>query len=481
VTNKGAADTGVIIQPVILSGGAGSRLWPLSRRLKPKQFLPLYSSLTLFQETIKRLQGDLFSASMVVCNDEHRFLVAEQFRDLGVTPQDILLEPVARNTAPAITVAAIRAMEADPSALLLVLPSDHVIEDVERFHDAVRIAAKAAACGSLVTFGIPPNAPETGYGYIRQGEPIANINGCFQIDRFVEKPDLETAQAYLASKEYTWNSGMFVFSAARFLEEMERLQPDITTACRQAVEKGAKDLDFFRLDKEAFSKACAISVDYAVMEQTSSAAVVPVDPKWNDVGAWSALWSMGNKDENGNVTIGDVLTDDVSNSYVHSDKPLLAVVGVEDIVVVATDDAVLVTSRKKAQDVRVVSDWLNKKGRSEHISHTRVYRPWGHYQTTDAGERFLVKQLVVNPGAKLSLQRHHHRAEHWVVVAGTALVTNGDQVLSLGENQSTYIPLGAKHRLENPGDTPLRLIEVQSGEHISEDDIERLEDTYGRT
>jgi len=467
--------------PVILSGGAGTRLWPLSRRLRPKQFLELASSRSLFADTLARVRGDQFVDPIIICNEDHRFLVAEEFRQIEMDFQSIVLEPVARNTAPAIAAAATRIAAEDPDALMLVLPSDHVIGNVSAFHHAVENAAKAAKNNSLVTFGIDPTGPETGYGYIQTGASLENLPDCSKISRFVEKPDAATASSYLTSGDYVWNSGMFLFSAEAYLQELERFHPEMVLACKEAVEGGETDLTFFRLNAEAFANSPSISVDYAVMEKTERAVVVRADMGWSDVGAWSALSELGTPDDAGNVTGGDVLLHDTQNSYVRSERPLVAAVGVEDLVIVATDDAVLVAPKDRAQDVRYIVERLRASERSEHESHTRVYRPWGHYQNLDHGPGFLVKQIVVKPGAKLSLQYHHHRAEHWVVVEGEARVTNGDETLILKSNQSTYIPVGARHRLENPSTEPLRLIEVQSGDYIGEDDIVRLEDDFGRS
>ncbi len=468
------------VVPVILSGGAGTRLWPLSRRLRPKQFLCLHSGETLFGATLRRVDGDAYAPALVVCNEDHRFLVAEAFREAGVEPRDIVLEPAPRNTAPAITAAAMVLADGDPGAIMLVVPSDHVIDDTVGFHAAVATAAGAAVDGHLVTFGIEPAAPETGYGYIRAGTGLDSQVGCHLVEAFVEKPDAATAAEYLASGNHLWNSGMFVFRADRLIEEMAHHCPRLVETCRRAVGSATRDLGFLRLDKASFEAAESVSVDYAVMEKTSDAVVVRTNMGWSDVGAWSALWGIGNEDSNGNVALGDVFTADTRNSYIRSDNRLVAAIGVEDLVIVATDDAVLVVPKDRAQEVRRAVDWLNEEGRDEHVSHTRVYRPWGYYQNLDQGAGFLVKQLVVKPGARLSLQYHNHRAEHWVVVEGTATITNGEEILTLSENQSVYIPKGTRHRLENAGETRLRLIEVQSGDYIGEDDIVRLEDSYGR-
>ena len=469
------------IIPVILSGGSGSRLWPLSRKLRPKQFLALYTDNSLFRDTLDRVVGDMFAPPLAICNDDHRFLVAETFREAGLEGGDIILEPLARNTAPAIAAAAISVANTDPDALMLVLPSDHVITDEAGFHKAVAIAARAATAGGLVTFGMSPSKPETGYGYIRRGHALDNIEGGFEVDRFVEKPDAATAKDYLQSGDYLWNSGMFLFRSGALIEEMQRHCPEIVATCRDAVAKGQRDLTFLRLDEAAFAASTSISMDHAVMEKTDRAVVVPASFGWSDIGAWSALWDISDSDGNNNVVLGDAIIDDVSGCYIRSEKPLIAAIGVSDLVIVATDDTVLVAPKGRAQEVKTIVDRLAAEGRHEHETHSRVFRPWGHYQNLEEGPGFLVKRIMVKPGEKLSLQYHDHRAEHWIVVSGTATVTNGDDVLSLSENQSTYIPLGAQHRLENKTDEELHLVEVQSGDHISEEDIVRLEDTYGRS
>lgn len=469
------------IVPVLLSGGSGSRLWPLSRELYPKQFLALCSKRTMFQDTALRVGDTLaFSAPLIVCNQEHRFLVAEQLRQSGVKPRGILLEPVGRNTAAACALAALTVAAADPEALLLVLPADHEIRDADAFRNAIAVAAQAAAAGRLVTFGITPTAPETGYGYIRRGQHLHGVDGAFEVAAFVEKPTLEVAHSYLEDGGYAWNSGMFLFPAGQLLAELERHVPAVVAACRDALETGQADLDFFRLDATAFAKAPGISIDYAVMERTEVAAVVPCDIGWTDVGAWSALWDVGSKDSEGNVVVGDVLLEGARDCYVRSENHLTAVVGLTNAVVVVVDDAVLVADRDHAQDVKRIVDRLKKEGRSEAINHRKVHRPWGAYQSLHNGERFQVKSLTIAPGSQLSLQKHHHRAEHWVVVNGTALVTRGDEQVMVYENQSVYIPIGTVHRLENPGKVPLTIIEVQSGSYLGEDDIVRLEDSYGR-
>ncbi len=470
------------IYPVILCGGSGSRLWPMSRQLLPKQFLPLVSERTMLQDTVARLRG-LAGAEppTVVGNSEHRFLVAEQLRAIGAPPRTQILEPVGRNTAPAVAVAALALEKSDPDAVMLVLPADHLIRDVETFHVAVLRAAAAARAGFLATFGIRPDHAATGYGYIQGGEPIAGHESVFHVARFVEKPDVVAARRFLKDGTFAWNSGMFVLGARRYLEELGRHAPGILDACRAAWEKAATDLDFVRLDQSAFAACPADSIDYAVMEKTDAAAVVPVDIGWSDVGSWATLWEVGEKDAYGNVLRGDVNVQATESSYVRAEKRLVSVLGLSDVVVIETDDAVLVASKDEAQNVKDIVGKLDAANRTEHLSHRRVYRPWGYYESIDAGERFQVKRIMVKPGAALSLQMHHHRAEHWVVVSGTAKVTRGEEVSLVAENESTFIPIGVKHRLENPGKVPLHLIEVQSGTYLGEDDIVRFEDLYRRS
>ncbi|WP_434989331.1 mannose-1-phosphate guanylyltransferase/mannose-6-phosphate isomerase [Xanthomonas melonis] len=463
------------VLPIILSGGSGTRLWPLSRESYPKQFLPLVGDKSMLQSTWLRAAPVAGHAPIVVANEEHRFMAAEQLQQLGVKPSAILLEPKGRNTAPAIAVAALEATRDGADPLLLVLPSDHVIGNEAAFQAGVKVAAEAAAQGKLVTFGIKPTAPETGYGYIKAGAGV----GVSAVERFVEKPDLATAQGYLASGEYYWNSGMFLFRASRYLEELRKFHPAIADACQKAWQNGKRDADFTRLDKDAFAASPSDSIDYAVMEKTADAVVVPLDAGWNDVGSWSSLLDVSEQDAQGNAHHGDVIQLDCRNTYAYGSR-LIAMVGLEDVVVVETPDAVLVGHRDRIQEVKDVVGRIKTDGRSEATWHRKVYRPWGAYDSIDMGQRHQVKRITVKPGAVLSLQMHHHRAEHWIVVSGTAEVTRGEEVLLLTENQSTYIPLGVTHRLRNPGKLPLELIEVQSGSYLGEDDIVRFEDTYGR-
>ena len=465
--------------PVILSGGVGSRLWPTSRALYPKQLLPLVSERTMLQETAARV-GDttLFTAPIIVSNDEHRFIIAQQMREAGITPMAHLLEPMGRNTAPAAAAAAVFVQGHDPKGVMLVLPADHHIRDVAAFRAAVAQGAALADEGKLVTFGIVPSAPETGYGYIRRGEEIRA--GAYAVRGFVEKPNIETAKTYMADGGYDWNAGIFMFRADVILEEMRRFCPEIVARAAEAVVKGKRDLDFLRLQTEAFETCPSNSIDYAVMEHTNVAAVVPVNMGWSDIGSWSALWETGEQDEAGNVSQGDVLSVDTANCYIRAETGLVATLGVEDLIIVETGDVTLVANRNRVQDVKKIVERIAEAGRSEHQLHNRVHRPWGFYESLDAGPRHQVKHLMVHPGASLSLQLHHHRAEHWVVVKGVAQVTVGEEVKTLKENQSTYIPVETKHRLENPGTEPLSIIEVQSGSYLGEDDIVRFDDVYGR-
>ncbi|MAB42591.1 MAG: mannose-1-phosphate guanylyltransferase/mannose-6-phosphate isomerase [Pseudomonadales bacterium] len=469
-----------MLQPVIMAGGTGSRLWPLSRQLNPKQFLRLADTqLSMLQATIERLDGLDTLTPKLICNEQHRFLAAEQLRQSGIMGAHILLEPVGRNTAPAIALAALKAIETSGDPVLLVLAADHLIKDHQAFQSSVLKALPLAESGKLVTFGIVPTHPETGYGYIEQGQPFEDYG--FSVNRFVEKPDLATAKEYFSSGKYFWNSGMFMFRASRYLEELARYQPAILEACRLALANGSADMDFIRVDAEAFSACPDDSIDYAVMEKTSDAAMIPLNAGWSDIGSWSALWEVTEKDQQDNAVKGDVILEATHGCYVHADSRLVATVGVGDLVVVETKDAVLVTRKDCVQDVKKVVERLKNDGRHEHMNHREVYRPWGVYDSIDNGHRYQVKRITVKPGAKLSVQMHHHRAEHWIVVSGTAKVTNGEKTYLVTENQSTYIPIGQVHSLENPGVIDLELIEVQSGSYLGEDDIVRFEDKYGRT
>jgi mannose-1-phosphate guanylyltransferase / mannose-6-phosphate isomerase len=471
-----------MIHPVILSGGSGTRLWPMSRTLYPKQLLTLLGEDSLLQQTVRRVADhDRFAAPLLVANEEHRFIIAEQLREIVGAPRALLLEPVGRNTAPAACIAALALDETEPNALMLLMPSDHMIEDQEAFVGAIERAAPAARGGALVTFGITPERAETGYGYIRRGQALAALDGVFRVAEFVEKPGPEQAQAFLAAGEHFWNGGIFLFPAALYLQELERLRPDIVAACRQALAEATRDADFIRLGKQAFAACPADSIDYAVMEQTHHAAVVPVGMGWSDVGSWDALWEISAKDAAGNSLSGNVVAEDTSNCYLRSEAGLVAAIGVEDLVVVATDDAVMLAPRNRTQEVRQLVARLTREGREEAGAPPTVHRPWGTYKSLHNGHRVQVKHIMVKPGGKLSLQMHHHRAEHWIVVQGTAKIRRGDDEMMLTEDQSTYIPLGTAHRLENPGKIPLHLIEVQSGSYLGEDDIVRFEDTYGRS
>lgn len=471
-----------MLVPVLLSGGTGSRLWPLSRELYPKQFLPLQDKLTLLQQTLVRtadMQLCNASAPVIVCNHEHRFIVAQQLRDLAIDSATIILEPLVKNTAPAIAVAAIYALTVDPEAILLVMPADHVIAASDAFREAIDRGLPKAQDGYLVTFGIVPTGPETGYGYIKRFEK--DLQGCFAIESFTEKPQLEQAKNYLVSGNYFWNSGLFLFSAQALMDELKAHVPDILAVVDQAFTAAQRDLDFIRLDEQSFAKCPNDSLDYAIMEKTTKGMVVPLPCDWSDIGSWSALWEVAEKDSHGNVTCGDTLLQDTQNSYIRSESRLVTTLGVDELVVVETADAVLIADKKRAQSVKTLVAQLKAQQRSEANVHTTVYRPWGSYESLVVEKRFQVKRIIVNPGQCLSLQMHHHRAEHWVVVSGTAKVLCGDKELSLVEDQSTYIPIGTKHRLENPGVIPLELIEIQSGSYLGEDDIIRFDDKYGRT
>ncbi len=469
-----------MIVPVILSGGVGTRLWPLSRAAYPKQFVPLLDDSSLFQATLKRIAGlDGCGNPLVVCNEEHRFLVAEQLRLQGVESNGILLEPVGKNTAPAVACAALHARQSDEDALLLVMPSDHVIGNLEAFQQCIRIGAREAAAGALVTFGVVAEQPETGYGYIRRADE-GRDGEAYPVAEFVEKPDLETAKRYVESGRYYWNSGMFMFRAESYLQELEQWHPRILEQSAGAYAAGVRDLDFLRLGAEAFSNCPGESIDYAVMEKTEKAVVVPMDARWSDVGSWSSLADVTGPDQDGNVLLGDVVADSVTNCYLRGENRLIAGVGINNLVVVESADAVLVADKSKAQDIKKIVDILKASGRNEHLHHVRVYRPWGNYESLDSSERFQVKRIVVKPGGSLSLQLHQHRAEHWVVVKGTATIVRGEEELVLHEDQSVYIPMGTKHRLFNSGLIPLEIIEVQTGSYLGEDDIVRFEDIYGR-
>jgi len=467
--------------PVILSGGSGTRLWPVSRKLYPKQFIPLRENRSLFQDTVARVKslGEGIQSPIIVCNDEHRFMAAEQLRQEGVDDADIVLEPVGRNTAPAIALAALCALQRDKNAIILVLPADHILNQQDQFKEAIALAASLSADEQLVTFGIKPTRPETGYGYIKAGSEV--MQGAYQVEKFVEKPALDKAQTYLQSGEYSWNSGMFMFKASTLLTELEKYQPEIAASVTMAYGSQQKDLDFIRIDKDKFSACKSESIDYAVMENTDNAVVVPLSSDWNDVGSWHALWESSAQDENNNALTGDVLLEDCQGCYVHSSNRLVTAVGMKDAVIVETADAIMVAPRDQSQKVKDIANKLNDSTREEAQIHRKVYRPWGDYESIDNAERFQVKRITVKPGERLSLQKHHHRAEHWIVVNGTAVVTCDDKEFLLSENESTYIPIGAIHRLENPGKIPLELIEVQSGTYLGEDDIERFDDKYGRS
>ncbi|UTW14255.1 mannose-1-phosphate guanylyltransferase/mannose-6-phosphate isomerase [Marinobacterium rhizophilum] len=466
--------------PVVMAGGTGSRLWPLSRQLSPKQFLKLDGDKTMLQATLERLADLSCEPAVLICNEEHRFMAAEQLRHIGVGDATILLEPEGRNTAPAIALAAIQAMCDGEDPVLLVLPADHLIQDQPAFQAAIGIALEQAEAGRLVTFGIQPSCPETGYGYVKAAPVHGNTTVALQVAEFVEKPDFATAQAYVDSNDYFWNSGMFMFRASRYLAELEAFRPQMLHSCRQAIAGAKQDLDFVRVDAPAFAGCASESIDYAVMEHTEDAVLVPLDAGWSDVGSWSALADVSAKDAEDNVLKGDVLIKDCQGILAYAEHRLVAAIGVDDLVIVETRDAVLVARKDRVQDVKHIVEELEQQGRTEHVNHREVYRPWGCYDSIDAGSRYQVKHITVKPGAKLSVQMHHHRAEHWIVVSGTAKVTNGDKTYLVTENQSTYIPIGQIHSLENPGRVPLELIEVQSGAYLGEDDIVRLEDLYGR-
>lgn len=465
-----------MIVPVILAGGSGTRLWPLSRALYPKQLLPLISKHTMLQDTILRLQQfHGIEAPIVICNEDHRFMVAEQLHSLNIPSATIILEPIGKNTAPAVAVAALRSIMRDIDPVLLILPADHFIKDIESFYEALSVGEQFAEDGNLITFGIVPHAPETGYGYIRKGTALDNDNAAVKIDAFVEKPDAATAQKYVESGQYCWNSGMFMFKASHVLEELNTFVPSIVRSCEAALQSGKEDLDFFRLDGDAFSTCESDSIDYAIMEKTQKGVMVPFSAGWDDLGSWEALWQVGAKDDSDNVIYGDILTHDVKESYLHAESRMIAAIGLEKHIVVETADAVLISPRNRVQDVKALVETLKKNQRPEALSHRKAYRPWGASETIDESDSFQVKRISVKPGAQLALQKHYHRAEHWIVLRGTALVRKGEDTFLLKEDQSTYIPIGVDHRLENPGKITLDLIEVRSGNYLGEDDIVRTD------
>ena len=467
------------IIPVILSGGSGARLWPLSRKQYPKQYLPLTGDKTMLQETILRLNGlDNLADPIIVCNADHRFLVAEQCQQIDIINPTILLEPIGRNTAPAIVAAALQSINGSNNAELLVLSADHVIQDIDAFHDAIKIASKQARSGKLATFGIVPTNANTGYGYIKLSKD--NNDGSCKVDEFVEKPDLRTAESYLEQGNYLWNSGMFMFQANTLIDELTIYSPDIVKAVTSSVDNATRDLDFIRLEKQAFESSPSDSIDYALMEKSNNVVVVPLDAQWNDIGSWSALYDIGIKDNNGNVIQGDVFTAETTNTYINANHHMVATIGIHDLVIVDTPNATLISTKDKAQEVKKIIERLQEQDREEQFCHRKVYRPWGWYDSIETGLHFQVKRLHVNPGAKLSLQMHHKRAEHWVVISGTATAINGEDVLTLTEGDSTYIPIGTTHGLENKTNEQLEIIEVQSGTYLGEDDIIRFEDIYGR-
>ncbi len=476
-------DNSLTIVPVILSGGSGTRLWPLSRSMRPKQFINLVGGDSLFQKTLGRVAGiEAIAEPVIVCNDEHRFMVAEQMQDLGLSHDAIILEPVGRNTAPAIATAASRLVKSGPAGncLMLVLPADHLIHNNQEFTEAIERARDAASQGSLVTFGITPDRPVTGYGYIKAA-PDNTSQVALDVERFVEKPTLSVAESYLEEGGYYWNSGMFLFTPESYLAELERHSPDIFTNAIAALESASQDLDFLRLNQSAYEVCPSISIDYAVMERSDKVKVVPLNAGWTDIGSWTSLWESGDKDDQGNVTRGDVVLQSVNNSYVHSENKLVTALGVDDLIIVETHDGLLVTSKQKDQDIKQLVEHLKIHNRPETELHRKAFRPWGNYDCLDSGDRFQVKRIMVKSGECTSMQKHVHRAEHWIVVSGTAEVTCGDKTFILPENEAAYIPLGEKHRLRNPGKVPLEIIEVQSGAYLGEDDIQRFDDEYGRS
>ncbi|EGR3111604.1 mannose-1-phosphate guanylyltransferase/mannose-6-phosphate isomerase [Vibrio parahaemolyticus] len=469
-----------MIYPIIMAGGSGSRLWPLSRELYPKQFLAINSNLSMLQKTFQRLSNIEHFPPMVICNEDHRFILAEQIRLGGYKHSGIILEPIGRNTAPAIALAALQALKENEDPILLVLPADHMIEDEVSLSNSISDGEFCAESGELVTFGIIPDSPETGYGYIKRGLARDKKESMFKVDSFVEKPKLELAEKYVESGEYYWNSGMFMFKASKYLDELKRYRPEIYQSCKRSLEKVQEDCDFIRVDQDEFKNCPDDSIDYAVMENTNNATVIPVSVGWSDIGSWSALWDKSFKDDNQNVQSGDIISVESYGNYLRSESKLVAAVGVKNLIVVETKDAILVADKNQVQEVKSVVSQLKKSNRTEHLLHREVYRPWGKYDSIDSGNRDHVKRITVNPGEKLSIQMHHHRSEHWIVVSGTAKVTNGEKTFLVTEDQSTYIPLGTVHALENPGKIPLEMIEVQTGSYLGEDDIVRFEDRYGR-
>ncbi|WP_147635290.1 mannose-1-phosphate guanylyltransferase/mannose-6-phosphate isomerase [Escherichia coli] len=467
-----------MIIPIIMAGGSGTRLWPLSRSLYPKQFLSLINENSLLQETLKRLDGLNCLPPVIVSNNEHRFIVAEQLRQFGVDASQIILDPVGKNPAPAVALAALKSLELHGDHHMLVLAADHAIQDIEAFHAAVLAAEQESVDNKLVTFGIVPTKPETGYGYIKKGEQVKN--SVFKVNSFVEKPDLETAKNYLEQKCYLWNSGMFMFKASVYLDELKKFRPDILAACKESLSSASTDLDFIRLNSDVFAECPDESIDYAVMEKTQDCVVIPLDADWSDIGSWTSLWEISEKDEHENVSHGDVINYNSRNNYIYSEGSLISTVGVNNLIIVQTKDALLVAQQDNVQDIKKIVEILKKQKRSEHISHREVYRPWGRYDSVERGDRYQVKRITVKPGECLSTQMHHHRAEHWVVVAGTAKVTCGERTFFVTENESTFIPIGTVHTLENPGKIPLEVIEIQSGVYLGDDDIVRLSDKYGR-
>ncbi len=468
-----------MITPIILSGGSGTRLWPLSRTNYPKQYLQLIDQqYTLLQDTVLRVSKDQFNQPIIICNNEHRFLVAEQLQLIGIVPSDIVLETQAKNTAPAIAIACL--LQSDPEQLLLVLPADHAIKNLDNFYQSIDTATTSALDGKIITFGIKPDLPEINYGYIKLGQQLKNNKFLYQVDSFIEKPNIDIAKKFFYSDQYYWNSGIFLFKASSMLQELERLQPELLDSCKNTLAAAKHDLDFLRLDSQLVFNPNNQSIDYAVMEHTKQAVVMPVELQWSDLGSFDALWHISTKDTDGNVIIGDVITNNVNNSYIRTENQLISIIGLNDIIVIATQDSILISSKDNISSIKYLVQKLKDSNRSELDNHKKVYRPWGYYQTIDLADRFQVKRIMIKPGAKISNQIHYHRSEHWVVVEGTARITKDEEILLLHENESIYLPMGIKHRVENPGKIPLHLIEVQSGSYLGEDDNVRIEDIYGR-